>query len=923
MKISKAAVRIRGASLDRMYRDCEVERSGSSDKTVQVLFSSESPVERKAKKREEEMGIAKRGEKYLEVLSHDAGDADFSELNRNAPVLDEHDGKEQVGNVKRARLSKDKVGRALLGFDGDSELSDTRYKQVKRGNRQISTGYSHTKFLGDITLSDGRVAKKIAWKAHEISTVANGADARAGANRSTENTESGVCLGCGEEFDKDELDANQECEDCRCEDMRKVISKLPEASGEKLIRGKDRISHSEVRAALHHALSKDSRFKHTDGSGNTNSNFYVHDIEQEGDSYRGIVVGPHYDLLGVEFDYDGSDAMVHEVYPVEFKGEYEPKDDGDGRSASRAVYYRSDAKKPYGDVEYADPGYQKDKKKRYPINTKEHAKAAWSYINKEHNSSKYSAEELAHIKGKIKAACKKFGVEVNDEKRSEEVPTQRSGVDSQNLLNVDNLTDEQKMKLRSILLNPAPVEVGNTAASEEAKGNLRKLNEEITKRTDGFIKDHGKKQRGQMTETLRKVANEFLVRDHGDSSDREVLAEFGQRCLEEISKVVPTPYLLREAAGERNYRSYSFARAIRSAVLDAEKHKSQVGMPDGFEREIHDDMMKRAKEEFGSLGYSASGFQVPCDAPTPTINARRSRSGRIISTPMQRDLFTGDYGSGGALVPTEFVLPIIEPLYNRLALSLLGVKHMAGLQGNIVIPRMTGVAQPQAVGEIAALVATQEAFDQIELRPRRAGNTVPYSKQLLLQSAPDVEALIRDDNFRMIAIFIDEMGLNGTGANGQPLGIMNQPGIAMIQFGGQASLQQIIAMETAIRKSNINDPIAYLSTSNTRGVMRGEPAALRGSTIVSGQTNALWTGSDGEEEMNGRPAYDSQQVPLDQVICAAGEHIIHAMWGGLDVVVDYVTKAANAEIVLTINTWNDFAVRHPQAICISADAGSQ
>ena len=72
-------------------------------------------------------------------------------------------------------------------------------------------------------------------------------------------------------------------------------------------------------------------------------------------------------------------------------------------------------KEPYGDVEYADPGYQSDKKKRYPIDTEEHARAAWSYINKASNAREYTADQLAHIKGKIKRALKGFGVKVSDE----------------------------------------------------------------------------------------------------------------------------------------------------------------------------------------------------------------------------------------------------------------------------------------------------------------------------------------------------------------------------------------------------------------------------------------------------------------------------------------------------------------------------
>jgi hypothetical protein len=65
----------------------------------------------------------------------------------------------------------------------------------------------------------------------------------------------------------------------------------------------------------------------------------------------------------------------------------------------------------YGDVEYADA-----KNKKYPIDTKEHAKAAWSYINQKKNANKYDADELKTIKDKIKAACKKFDVEITDDK---------------------------------------------------------------------------------------------------------------------------------------------------------------------------------------------------------------------------------------------------------------------------------------------------------------------------------------------------------------------------------------------------------------------------------------------------------------------------------------------------------------------------
>ena len=59
------------------------------------------------------------------------------------------------------------------------------------------------------------------------------------------------------------------------------------------------------------------------------------------------------------------------------------------------------AQSEYGDVNFAD-----EKNKKYPIDTEEHIRAAWNYINKEGNAGKYDPDEVATIKGKIVAAWK-------------------------------------------------------------------------------------------------------------------------------------------------------------------------------------------------------------------------------------------------------------------------------------------------------------------------------------------------------------------------------------------------------------------------------------------------------------------------------------------------------------------------------------
>jgi hypothetical protein len=69
-------------------------------------------------------------------------------------------------------------------------------------------------------------------------------------------------------------------------------------------------------------------------------------------------------------------------------------------------------KAPYGNVTYADPGYRGGKK-RYPLDTERHIRAAWSYINVAKNAAFYTASQLSSIKARIKAAMRRIGAKVS------------------------------------------------------------------------------------------------------------------------------------------------------------------------------------------------------------------------------------------------------------------------------------------------------------------------------------------------------------------------------------------------------------------------------------------------------------------------------------------------------------------------------
>ena len=67
-----------------------------------------------------------------------------------------------------------------------------------------------------------------------------------------------------------------------------------------------------------------------------------------------------------------------------------------GEIAQRSDANAETGEKKYGSVKFADP-----KNKKYPIDTEEHIRAAWSYIHMPKNSAKYSSSDVSSIKSAI------------------------------------------------------------------------------------------------------------------------------------------------------------------------------------------------------------------------------------------------------------------------------------------------------------------------------------------------------------------------------------------------------------------------------------------------------------------------------------------------------------------------------------------
>ncbi len=140
-------------------------------RTVEVAFSSETPVERWF---------------GMEVLDHSPQSAKLDRLNDGAAVLVDHSG-DQVGSVVSARIDADRVGRAVIRFSRSARGEDLFQDVVDRIRTKISVGYRILRY--EIEERAGELDKIFAreWQPYEISLVGVPADATVGVGRSAEN----------------------------------------------------------------------------------------------------------------------------------------------------------------------------------------------------------------------------------------------------------------------------------------------------------------------------------------------------------------------------------------------------------------------------------------------------------------------------------------------------------------------------------------------------------------------------------------------------------------------------------------------------------------------------------------------------------------------------------------------------------------
>ena len=363
---------------------------------------------------------------------------------------------------------------------------------------------------------------------------------------------------------------------------------------------------------------------------------------------------------------------------------------------------------------------------------------------------------------------------------------------------------------------------------------------------------------------------------------------------------------------ETESNRYSVVRAI-NAACSGDWSKA------GFEQEVSRSLAQKS-------GRDTNGFFMPLNLRMDTRAAYA----------------VGATSTGGANVATDLLAAsFIDVLRNNAMIMQMGPTLLSGLQGNVAIPRQISATTTYWVTEASAITQAEATFDQVTMTPKQLGARSQYSRLMLQQSTPDIETIVRNDLARVMALGMDSAAINGSGASGQPRGILNTSSIGSVAMGtngaalvnaatsGVTGLDQIFLLERAVDVANaLTGNIYYLTNAKVI-------AALK--QLKSAQADYIWTtdrfngtlGTAGN--LNGSPCARSNQVPSNLVkgtsgaVCSAllfGDfsQLVVGLWGGLEILPNpYGSGYTAGSVDIRAMQTCDIAVRHPESFAAITD----
>ena len=317
---------------------------------------------------------------------------------------------------------------------------------------------------------------------------------------------------------------------------------------------------------------------------------------------------------------------------------------------------------------------------------------------------------------------------------------------------------------------------------------------------------------------------------------------------------------------------------------------------------------KDAAFEFEVCSAAAAGRQTRGTLIPHDVLAVRSD---IISNTKATAGYTGD---GKNTVATNLLAgSFIDVLRNK-AVLLQNATMLAGLVGNVDIPKQTSKTTASWIGEDDSAPATDVNFGLVSLRAKTLAARSAITRRLLNQSSLGIEALVRENLARDLALALDYAGFYGDGTNNAPVGIKSTAGIGLTTFAGaNPTFAELVAMETAVSLQNADvDSMAYIGNAAFRGYAKSTKK------FADASMNTIWEQGN---TVNGYNALTTNQIATGDVFFGNFSDLLVGMWGGLEVMVDPYTGSDKGQLKIVVMQDVDFAVRRAQSFVVGSKPG--
>jgi len=306
-------------------------------------------------------------------------------------------------------------------------------------------------------------------------------------------------------------------------------------------------------------------------------------------------------------------------------------------------------------------------------------------------------------------------------------------------------------------------------------------------------------------------------------------------------------------------------------------------------------------------------------------------AGTMDSAVVTKDMVTTVDSLGGFIVPNQVMSAQIIPLLQAAIVAFdAGTVRMGGLTGSPVqIPKITGATTAYWLGEVEAVTSGDMSFGQIDLYPHDVFALCTLSNRLIELGAPGAEQLVRSQLARDIGLKIDAAVFNGTGAAGQPTGILNTSGINTQSFTGAldaaTSYNEMINMEHKLFEDNAQTvgEFVWAMHPNQFRQVRKQLDTVSGNANVNPKVRPFVDGGTIERILGHRYVL-STQMPNDKILLGAFAASMVAEWGTMVLAASREgTNFTKRQTQILAGMTVDVGVRYPEAFCASTGLGAQ